>query len=58
VADDRETPSQADRARIDMTEACEVRYWTRKFGLTKQQLTQVVNGAGPRVADVKRQLGY
>lgn len=46
----------ADRSRIDLRDAYEVRYWTEAFGVTTAQLRAAVKEAGPMAADVKRHL--
>ena len=35
-----------DRSRINMHEDYEVRYWSKKFGVTKEELQRAVKKAG------------
>jgi hypothetical protein len=39
-----------------MSEDYEVAYWTKKFGVTKQQLQAVVDKAGVTIAAVEKEL--
>jgi hypothetical protein len=47
-----------DAARINVHEAWEVRYWTEKFGCTKEQLEEAVKEAGPVVSAVEQHLKH
>ncbi|SEM20748.1 Protein of unknown function [Bosea lupini] len=40
-----------------MSEDYEVRYWTKQFGVTKDELARAVTKAGPRSAAVAHALG-
>jgi hypothetical protein len=42
MADDVTNRGPQDRARISMTEAREVRYWTKELGVSKERLASVV----------------
>jgi len=57
MADDRNDRAPQDRARINMHEDYEVRYWSEKWNVTREQLAEAVRQAGPISADVARQLG-
>ncbi|KPF68318.1 hypothetical protein IP69_11670 [Bosea sp. AAP35] len=57
MADDKTIRGQQDRTRINMSEDYEVRYWTKKFGVTKEQLAAAVKTAGPSSAAVAHILG-
>jgi hypothetical protein len=46
-----------DRSRIDVNESWELRYWSEKFGVSHDELKQVVGEVGDRVEDVERRLG-
>ena len=51
------TPAQAaarlqDRKTISVTQAHEVTYWSKKFGITKSMLLAAVASAGNKVASV------
>mgnify|MGYP003910333339 CR=1 FL=1 len=43
--------------RIDVHEDYELRYWTQKFGVTKQQLEAAVREVGTNAEDVAIELG-
>lgn len=46
-----------DAARIDLTSAAEVGYWTRELGVSEAILREAVNFAGPGVEEVRHYLG-
>ena len=46
MADDKTLRSAQDRSRIAMGEDYEVQYWTKKFGVTRDQLQQAVDAVG------------
>jgi hypothetical protein len=52
-----EKPWPADRARINIHEDHEVRYWTRELGVSREQLEQAVKAVGVMAADVRKHLG-
>ena len=45
-----------DRHRIDVRENYELRYWTKKFGVTKQRLEAAIRKVGPHAEDVAIEL--
>ena len=47
MADDQTKRGPADAGRINMSEDYEIRYWTEKFGCTKQQLVSAVGSVWP-----------
>jgi 3-oxoacyl-[acyl-carrier-protein] synthase III len=47
---------QADRSKINMRENYEVKYWTHKLGITKEQLQKVVDKVGNSAAAVRKEL--
>jgi hypothetical protein len=57
MADDRTMTGQADRIRINLNEDYEVRYWTEKWGVSREELAAAVHAAGPMVMDVAKKLG-
>lgn len=58
MTDDRSKASVAqDRARISLTQEHEVRYWTKKWGITREELEAAVKAAGPMAAKVAAHLG-
>lgn len=57
MADDKTDRGPQDRSRINMSEDYEVRYWTRKFGVSKEDLEKAVAKVGSSAAAVARELG-
>lgn len=47
----------SDRKRINLREDYEVRYWTAKFNVTREQLEQAVRAVGDHADDVEARLG-
>ena len=56
MAEEKTKPVPADPGRIDMGEAREIRYWTEKFGCTKEQLVSAVGSVGPAATKVQAYL--
>jgi hypothetical protein len=56
MSDDKGNRGPADRSRVNVHEDYEVRYWTGKFGCTKQQLEDAVRRVGPMARDVEEHL--
>ena len=48
---------EPDRSRIALQEEHEVRYWTHKWGISEDELTEAVNAVGHNSAAVARHLG-
>lgn len=46
-----------DAARIDLSAADEVRYWTQALGASEEVLREAVERAGPQVEKVREYLG-
>ncbi len=46
-----------DRARINVNEQHELRYWTDTLGISEQRLRELVKEVGPSVEAVRAQLG-
>lgn len=57
MADDLSNRSPQDRIRVNTTESWELKYWTKTFGVTEEQLKAAVKAVGPMVADVRKKLG-
>jgi hypothetical protein len=57
MADDRSIRGDADRSRINMQEDYEVRYWTQKWNVSREQLAAAVREVGVMAADVAKKLG-
>ena len=56
MADDLKNRGAQDRSRVNIHEDYEVRYWTKKWGVSKEQLAEAVKEAGVSVEAVARQL--
>ncbi|MGH6872831.1 MAG: DUF3606 domain-containing protein [Rhizomicrobium sp.] len=54
MADDKSDRGPADRDRINIHEDYEVRYWTKKFGVTKAELVEAVKAVGVMAKDVAK----
>ncbi len=57
MADDRTITGPADRIRININEDYEVRYWTEKWRISREELAAAVSEAGVMVKDVAKKLG-
>jgi hypothetical protein len=56
MADDKTLRSPQDRSRIAMGEDYEVRYWTDKFGVSREALQRAVDAVGNGAAAVEKHL--
>lgn len=56
MTDDLKNRGPADRARVNVNEAWEVRWWCKEFGCTEAQLRAAVKAVGVMVANVRAQL--
>ena len=56
MADKPRETKQGDDSRIDVEQDHEVRYWSAKFGVSRDEIRQAVEAAGPMVKDVQRHL--
>jgi len=56
MADDKDRRGPRDRERIDVNEDYELRYWSEKFGVSRDDLQQAVQRVGNKAADVERAL--
>jgi len=57
MADDKSKTGREDSSRVNINEDYEIQYWTKKWGVTAQQLIDTVKRVGPMVNDVQRALG-
>jgi hypothetical protein len=57
MADDRNERGPRDRQRINMSEDYEVSYWSKKWSISREQLSEAVRKVGPMSAAVGRLLG-
>ena len=53
---DHKNKTAADGRRIDVHETYEIGYWSRKFGVTREELSEAVQKVGTRADDVAREL--
>ena len=56
MSDDKSKSGQQDRLRINVNEDYELRDWSKKFGVTAEQLKAAVKKVGPMAADVEKEL--
>ena len=56
MADDKLKTGTADDVRINVNEAYEVQYWSKKFDVTPEELHDAVAAVGPMAEDVQREL--
>ena len=50
-------PGTEEPERININEDFEVLYWTKRFGVSRDQLKAAIAKAGPKVDDVRAALG-
>ena len=55
MADDLTRRGQPDRSKINMSEDYEVKYWTRHFGVSREELQRVVDRVGNSAATVAKE---
>lgn len=56
MADNLQDRGAQDRARVNVNEPHEVRYWTEKFGVSEEDLIQAVTVVGVSADEVERYL--
>ena len=56
MSDDKSKLGRPDRNRINMNEDYEVRDWSEKFGVSKEELATAVKRVGPMLRDVEVEL--
>lgn len=56
MSDDLTNRGPQDRARINVNEAHELRYWTKELGVSEQRLKEAVKSVGVSVEAVKEHL--
>ncbi|MDB5805334.1 MAG: hypothetical protein JWN73_2656 [Betaproteobacteria bacterium] len=57
MSDNLQDRGPADRARINVNEDYELRYWTKKFGVSFDVLKKAVKDVGPSAKAVEEKLG-
>jgi hypothetical protein len=56
MSDNKNNRGGRDRERISLGQDYEVRYWSKRFGVSKEQLKQAVQQAGDSVQAVENYL--
>ena len=56
MSDDKTKRGPQDASRINVHEDYELAYWTKKFGVTADELRAAVQSAGTSAKDVEAQL--
>ncbi|MBI6620360.1 DUF3606 domain-containing protein [Pseudomonas corrugata] len=56
MADDLSNRGPRDRSRINTSEEWELRYWTKEFGVTEDELKAAVQAVGAGADDVRKKL--
>jgi hypothetical protein len=57
MSDDKSLRQPHDASRINVNEDYEVRYWTNKFGCSKEELERAVKAVGVSARAVEEYLG-
>ena len=57
MSDDKSKTGAQDRSRINVNEDYELAAWSKKFGVSAQQVRAAVEKVGDRVKDVEAELG-
>jgi hypothetical protein len=57
MSDDLKNKGAQDRSRINVNEEHEVRYWTKKFGVSADQLKKAVEAVGTSAEAVAKRFG-
>jgi Protein of unknown function (DUF3606) len=53
MSDNKQNVGNPDRQRISMSEDYEVQHWSKKFGVSKEELAKAVKAAGNNAKDVE-----
>ena len=56
MADDLKQTGKLDDSRINVEQDHEVRYWSAKFGVSRDDLRRAIDEVGPMVKDVQQHL--
>ncbi len=57
MADNLNERGPQDRSRVNVNEQWELQYWSRKFGVSEEQLKDAVKAAGTSADAVGKHLG-
>jgi hypothetical protein len=56
MPEDPKQSGKADDVRINIDQDDEVKYWSRKFGVSEEEIRQAVKTAGPMIKDIRQKL--
>jgi len=56
MADDLKQTGRQDDQRINLDQDHEVNYWSKEFGVSREELRRAVEQAGPMVRNVRQHL--
>jgi hypothetical protein len=56
MADNLKETGKQDDQRIDVDQEHELKYWSEKFGVSRERLCEAVAKAGPMARNVQREL--
>ena len=56
MSDDTTLRSSQDRDRISMEQDHEVRYWTERYGISREELQSAVDAVGNSISAIERYL--
>lgn len=57
MSDDLSKKRPQDATKVNVHESWELEYWSKKFGVTKEQLKNAVNAVGVSASAVQKHLG-
>lgn len=57
MSDNPLEPGPQEYDRVNVNVESEVEYWSRELGISRARLAEVIEDVGPRVADIRRNLG-
>lgn len=57
MPDNPQDRGPADRSRVNTSEDYEVQYWSKKFGVSAEELKKAVEKVGPMADNVQKELG-
>ena len=57
MSDSKDKIGKPDRDRVNVHETYELRDWSKKFGVTHDELRAAVKKVGPMAKDVAKELG-
>jgi hypothetical protein len=50
-------PGPQDYDRVNVLDEVDLEYWTRAFGVTREQLAMAIQDVGPAIPDLEQKLG-